>query len=242
MNEPVPQLPDDHFSTTRWTKVIEAAQRGDEEEGGKALEAFCWQYRSAIYHFIRRRGWSHEDAEDMVQAFFEQKIVDLWTARESFVHKARREKGGKFRSFLSFVVVCFVRDEWKKRHSIKAGGGVAFVPLTGPDGSPWPSEPAGNSDFDQDFDRSYAQTVLEVACRKNARSQQFLAILRGDKTQAAVAEELSMSTGSVKVAYHRFLQKLGEAIREEVRRTVGEDEAEVEEEIRYLMSRFGRAT
>src|SRR5207244_480811 len=99
------------FSTTQWTRVIQVIQRADAAGAAIALEESCQQYRDAIYSFIRRRGYSHEHAEDLVHEFFKTRILEKWKDRESFVHEAQR--GKKFRSFLSHVLIRFLQDQTK---------------------------------------------------------------------------------------------------------------------------------
>ena len=52
---------------------------------------------------------------------------------------------------------------------------------------------------------------------------------------AAMAEQLGMTEGAVKVAVHRLRQRYGELLRAEIAQTVATP-AEVEEELRYLVS------
>lgn len=79
-----------------------------------------------------------------------------------------------------------------------------------------------------------------MAIRNLKYANHHLAILKGQKQPAEAAKELGMSDGAFRVSHLRFRQRFGEAIRAEIRNLVGDDENEVNEEIRYLMSLLER--
>jgi hypothetical protein len=58
------------FDATRWSLVLEAAH-GRAEGGPEALARLCERYWPPLYAFARHRGFSPEDAQDLVQGFFE---------------------------------------------------------------------------------------------------------------------------------------------------------------------------
>jgi hypothetical protein len=82
----------DRFRTTRWDIALLSAQ--SQAPGYKeALAELCNLYWYPLYAFVRRRGHSPEDAQDLTQGFF----LDL------LEHKAFTrvdQENGKFRSFL----------------------------------------------------------------------------------------------------------------------------------------------
>ena len=57
------------FATTRWTVVLAAGGRGT-PQADVALEELCRTYWYPLYVYVRRRGHSREDAQDLTQAFF----------------------------------------------------------------------------------------------------------------------------------------------------------------------------
>ncbi len=75
------------FVETRWTRVLNA---GDPELGGAgvALDGLCRDYWYPLYSFIRRRGYEPEDAKDLTQGFFAERIEHYW-----FGHATRRRAG-----------------------------------------------------------------------------------------------------------------------------------------------------
>jgi RNA polymerase sigma-70 factor (ECF subfamily) len=57
------------FATTHWSIVAQSALT-DVPEAEDALTQLCESYWPPIYSFIRRRGFSPADAQDLTQAFF----------------------------------------------------------------------------------------------------------------------------------------------------------------------------
>lgn len=64
-----PSEPGD-FTATRWTQVVQAAERDGSVSAEQALEALCVRYWPAIYSFLRRKNHGPEDAADLAQGFF----------------------------------------------------------------------------------------------------------------------------------------------------------------------------
>ena len=80
------------FDSTRWTVVLEAAQ-SRAEGGPEALARLCERYWPPLYSFARHRGNGPEDAQDLVQGFFQHLI-------ESRALGTIDQAKGRFRSFL----------------------------------------------------------------------------------------------------------------------------------------------
>jgi hypothetical protein len=59
------------FPTTLWTVVLRAG-RDEPAQVRAALEQLCQAYWYPLYSFIQRRGYSAQDADDVMQAFFTQ--------------------------------------------------------------------------------------------------------------------------------------------------------------------------
>ena len=68
MTDPSPST-HDIFATTRWT-VILAAGGSSTPQSDHALEELCGTYWFPLYAYVRRRGATKEDAEDLTQKFF----------------------------------------------------------------------------------------------------------------------------------------------------------------------------
>jgi RNA polymerase sigma-70 factor (ECF subfamily) len=102
------------FVTTHWSVVL-AAGRNDTPRAQAALERLSRTYWYPLYAYVRRRGNSVEDAQDLTQEFFARLLEHHWVAR------ADRSKG-RFRSFLLMAMKRFLAKEWAKAKALKRGG------------------------------------------------------------------------------------------------------------------------
>ena len=109
------------FVTTHWSVVLTAG-RNDTTRAQDALARLCQTYWFPLYTYVRRRGYSPEDAQDLTQEFFARLLEHNWV-------KAADQAKGRFRSFLLSAMNCFLADEWDKARAQKRGGGVPLVPL-----------------------------------------------------------------------------------------------------------------
>jgi RNA polymerase sigma-70 factor (ECF subfamily) len=128
MSAPRPNVPD-HSLSTDWSNVIAAGSKSCSDQA-KALNELLQRYipvLTAHLHFKKRL--SPDQAEDLVQGFIQEKILD----RELF--KAATPSKGKFRTFLLTALDHFVIDRWRKESRASAGqmpaGPLAVEP--GPD-------------------------------------------------------------------------------------------------------------
>ena len=240
--QPAP-APGDVFATTRWTVVL-AAGRRSEPEADAALEELCRTYWYPLYAFVRRQGCSHEDAEDLTQAFFARFLA------KDYPEGLSQEKG-RFRAFLLAAMKHFLANEWDRAHSQKRGGGAAFLPLAWEEADSWyQSELADYLSPDKLYDRAWAVTLLERVIN-HLRDQSvaeghakffeklrpFLTAGNSSIRYGEVAAALDLSEGAARVAVHRLRQRYREALRQEIAQTLA-DPAQAEEEIRALFSAF----
>ncbi|WFB36031.1 sigma-70 family RNA polymerase sigma factor [Kiritimatiellota bacterium B12222] len=227
----------DRFQTTNWSLVL--AARGPSREADVALEDLCEKYWKPLYRFALQLGCPPEEAEDRVQSFF------LQVLRKELFHKACPQKG-KLRSFLLTAFRRHVQDEWTATNALKRGGDVEKVPFD----EAWQSD--SRLEKGEAFDREWARCILELALTRlksryglEGKAELFDALrpyLSGDRPEAgwqAVADEVGMSAGALKVALHRLRKRFAEALREEVLETLGEEEG-LEEELHYLLRVLGR--
>ena len=63
------------FQSTHWTLVLLAARSQSEEAARAALADLCQTYWPPLYTFLRRRGRSPGEAQDLTQAFFAHLIA-----------------------------------------------------------------------------------------------------------------------------------------------------------------------
>ena len=109
------------FPRTRWSLVLAATQR-DSTESAVALEAVCSAYWQPLYAYVRRRGYSTEDAQDLTQEFFARLLA------KDYLQNLRHQQG-KFRSFLLAYLKNFLLEQRRKVRALKRGGGQVFVSL-----------------------------------------------------------------------------------------------------------------
>src|SRR5207302_10940987 len=102
------------FATTHWSVVLTA--QGESPAAQEALEKLCRIYWWPLYGFVRRRGYSPEEAQDLTQAFFARLLErrDLETVRQ---------KKGRLRSYLLASLKHFLINERERAMSIKRGEG-----------------------------------------------------------------------------------------------------------------------
>lgn len=234
------------FVPTRWTVVLTAG-RADTTRAHEALARLCEAYWYPLYAYVRRCSYSPEDAQDLVQEFFAQLLSQNWVAR------ADRQKG-RFRSFLLMVLKRFLAKEREKARTLKRGGQVSLVPLQLDTAETrYAREPADTQTPDQMFERQWALTLLQTVLLrlrqdytrdgKGALFEKLESSLVGSReTQpyAALAAELSMTEGAVKVAVCRLRERYRDYLRADISQTVASP-AEVDAELRHLFRALARA-
>lgn len=236
-------LPPKHFATTHWS-VVAAAGRDSTVESRQALETLCEFYWQPLYFFVRRRGHSVEEAEDLIQGFF------LRLLEKGVVEKADRERG-RFRTFLLTSLKNYLADEWDKRQTKKRGSGQAVLSLDF-ESVQHLYRPGSFQSLSPDmvFTRRWVVTMVErtlVRLRdayKGAGREHLFERLKdrmnGDSNGASyqdLARDLDMTEGAARMAVHRMRQRFRDLLREEIAQTVAAPE-EVDEEMRALFSVF----
>jgi len=219
-----------------------AAGREESPQAAEALEKLCRTYWYPLYVYVRRRGYSPEDAQDLTQAFFAHLLS------KDFLSGVGPEKG-KFRSFLLACLKHFLADEWKKAHRAIRGGNQPPLALEsqGAEGR-YRLEPSKSMNAECLYERRWALTLLErvlarlreewtAAGKQNLFNELECELLGEDRadTYAQIAVRLGLSEGAVKMAVHRLREHYRELFREEIAQTVAEPQ-EIEEEMRHLFA------
>jgi RNA polymerase sigma factor (sigma-70 family) len=227
------------FGTTHWSVVL-AAGSSDSPQAADALERLCRTYWYPLYAYVRRRGYGHEDAQDLIQAFLLQ-LLD----RQSFARVDRSK--GRFRSFVLGGLNHFLADQRDRANAQKRGGGHSILSLDAQAaGQRYRLEPVDDRSPDRLFERSWAMALLDsVLARLEQefreagkaelfeRLRVFLVAGTAPETYAEVATETGMTAEAVRKAVHRLRHRYYELFRKEIAGTVA-DPSEVEEEMRYL--------
>jgi DNA-directed RNA polymerase specialized sigma24 family protein len=229
------------FATTRWS-VIERAGQYSTPEATAALEELCRTYWYPLYAYIRRRGESPEEAQDLTQEFLARLLTN------GALLQANRGKG-KFRSFLLASLNHFLVNEWEGRQTAKRGGGQRFVSLDNDEGARrYLLETASNETPEKLFERQWALTLLDQAlqklrqeCVKSGRGDQFdrlkgfLSCEGDEPSYAELAAEWGGTPNAVAAMVYRLRQRYRECVREEIAQTVAAP-GDLEEELRYLFT------
>ena len=225
------------FPTTRWTLVVAA---GDPDRKGArlALVSLCENYWYPLYAWLRRRGHSADEAQDLTQEFF----VRVLEGR--YLDRADPDKG-RFRSFILTSLKFFVADEEDRQRARQRGGG-AIVPLEFSSGEErYQREPSHDETPERIFERRWALSVLDRVVEKlreefvrHGRPEHFerlkvFLLGKSDAPYTALALEMKTSEGALKVAIHRLRKRYRDLFRQEIADTVA-DPAEVESELRFL--------
>ncbi len=225
------------FPTTRWTLVV-AAGDPQRKEARSALVSLCENYWYPLYAYLRRRGYPAAQAQDLTQEFF----IRLLEGR--YLDRADPEKG-RFRSFILTSLKFFVGDEEDRGRARKRGGGMV-VPLELSSGEErYQREPAHDETPERIFERRWALAMLDRVVERlrnefveHGRAEHFerlkmFLLGQSDAPYAALAREMNISEGSLKVAIHRLRKRYRDLFRQEIADTVA-DPAEVESELRFL--------
>jgi RNA polymerase sigma-70 factor (ECF subfamily) len=185
---------------------------------------------------------SADEAQDLTQEFFLQFL------NKAILLSANRA-AGRFRSYLAGSLKHFLNDQADRRGALKRGGGVTFLPLdlAGAE-ERYARDLQYHETPERIFDRRWAVTVvtqaseqLREALAREGRETLFQN-LRGylpggsePASCAALAEELGMTEGAVKVAIHRLRRRYRDLLRANVSHTLA-NPGEVDEEIRFLLN------
>jgi len=228
------------FSSTHWSMVLEA--QGESAAAEKALERLCRTYWWPLFSFVRRQGYSPEEAQDLTQSFFAVLL------KNRNLDAARQEKG-RLRSYLLASLKNFLGKAHRSAMTVKRGEGRPLVPLDELLARETADlEPANTLSPDRIYERCWAVTLLEQVLSRleqeyqvagNAalfeRLRQMLADEPDRFSQAEIAQELSMTEHAVKQAFYRMRQRYGLLLREEIANTVAAP-GDVEDELRHFIA------
>lgn len=228
------------FATTHWSLVRRAAGP-DSQVAQAALGALYETYAYPLYAYLRRRGQSPEESQDLVHQLF----LDL-LAKDQLAHVSPDK--GRFRSYLLSAANHALANEWARRSRQKRGGGELPVSLDALAAEErYRQEPADRQTPEKAFEQRWALALLErvlarletewtTAGRADA-FRELRGFLTGDHDLPGYAElgrRLGQSEGATRVAVHRLRQRYRDLLRAEIARTV-DTAAEVEDELRHLL-------
>src|SRR5262245_31015872 len=235
----------DVFPSTHWSVVLAAGRsKAEPEIAGAALAELCQVYWAPLYGFVRSRGYTVHDAQDLTQSFF------AYVLEHKVYARADRQKG-RFRSFLLASLKNFLADAADRERTLKRGGAQIFLPLHEEQAQEAESIFQTHSVMNNEnrlFDRSWAEALVAAALerlladyKREAKEQLFnelrIFIAGGAEpvpTYAELTYRLRITESTLRSHVTRLRARYREALRIEVRRTV-DSEKQVDQELRELL-------
>lgn len=232
------------FATTHWSIVLQAADSSSSEAAG-ALENLCRAYWYPLYAYVRRRGHSPHEAQDLTQEFFSRLL-----AGEGLAGVDRSK--GKFRSFLLAAMNHLLANEYRRSRTQKRGGGALHFSLDAIAAEErYGVEPVDQLSPDMLFERRWAETLLDRVVATlheewdaRERTQRFddlkvfLLDARGTVSLEEVASRLEVNVSTIKSAVQKLRRRYRDLFLEEIAQTVARPE-DVEDEVRRLFQALG---
>ena len=235
----------DFFPSTQWSVVLASGRSEAEPEVAQAaLAELCQTYWAPLYSFVRSRGYTVHDAQDLTQSFFAYLIEHQIYARVD------RQKG-RFRSFLLASLKNFLAHASDRERTLKRGGGQNFLPLHEAQIENAESlfqTHSRTSSEDRVFERSWAAALVTAGLERLAADykgeskeklfKELRVFLGGGvgppPPYAELAVRLRMTESTLRTQVTRLRARYREALHAEVRRTV-ETEAQAQEELHVLL-------
>ena len=236
----------DQFPDTHWTVLIQ--DKGKTPHMGSQEEQFtflCSRYWYPLYAYLRKRGHSSHDAQDLTQGFFTHLLSG---DRISNLDPSK----GRFRSYLLGAMDHYLSDRRKYQNAQKRGGGK--VPISIEEElaeNRYQDEPTDDLTPAKLFERKWALTILNES--KGLLEQEFSEQGKGaifseieaflietppPGAYAEIADKLKLKEDNVRAIVSRMRKRYKAILRDQVRATVSSAE-EIDGEIRDLISSFG---
>lgn len=234
--------------TTHWSVVQELAWPSDQlpsEKAQLALTQLCQDYWPPLYRFVRQRGYSRHDAQDLTQGFFAYLLE-----KKAYSHPDRSK--GRFRTFLLVLLKRYLSAARAHQGRQKRGGTQAIVSLDGH----WLTTmesieedallTAAPLDEERAFEWNWATALVSQAMDalsaeySSGQKARLLAELRpfltggvGLPTHEAAAARLGVSLETLRSHLFRLRARYRALLRAEVLRTVPQEQ-DIDEELRHL--------
>jgi DNA-directed RNA polymerase specialized sigma24 family protein len=221
--------------------VLRAREDESAESAREALSGFCEAYWPPLYSFLRHRGFSSADAQDLVQGFFAHLLE-----RNTLV-RADQQKG-RLRTFLLTSLQNFLFNEYDRARALKRGGGSQIVSIEEhlPEAEAAMLATSHLSDAGC-YDLVWASNIVARAWQNLQKAfvaegkAEWLEELRpfiagGSATppnQEEAAARLGVPIATLRTWLSRLRQRYRESLRMEVATTVS-NPADVDEELRHL--------
>lgn len=232
--------------TTHWSVVEDfSLPHVAPDRAQAALARICQDYWQPLYWFVRRRGYSREDAQDLIQGFF------AYLFEKQAITTSDRSKG-RFRTFLLALLKRYLCATRNYRSRQKRGGDRTMIVLDGeglPELEEIQDEALATSpplDEERLFEWNWAAALVtramadlnaEYSSGQKARVfselRPFLTGGLGLPTYEAAGARLGVPLETLRSHLFRLRARYRDLLRAEVLRTVPK-ETDIDEELRYL--------
>jgi len=219
------------FAQTRWSVVITARDH-ESPQAQAALARLCEIYWYPIYAFLRRKGHSTHEAEDLTQGFFAHVLQREW------LRNVGPEKG-RFRTFVLRCLTNFVLNQPRTAPTVSIDFSDAEERYI--------AEPVHTVTPERLFELRWAASLLEraAACLKaeaqaagNLERFELLLLYVSRETAPGtfmeVASRLGISEPAARQEVSRLRKRYRDAIRSEISETVASSR-DVDAELDHLL-------
>jgi hypothetical protein len=222
-----------HFQTTEWTKILSTPV------GESILSELYMKYWKPVYSYLRRKGFNNDQAKDIIQGFFTEKVLG-----QQLLLKADRTKG-KFRTFLLTAIKNYTIDLHR-----------ANRPMQELDDRADKSADIGNPEleFDLVWAKKLLQSVLEeleAECRSRDKMTHWDIFRTWFLEPNVDSEKVDMSAicdkydiDDVSTAYN-MISNLKKRFRNILRHRFScyiDSDTEIDNEINYFINIFSKST
>ena len=221
--------------------MLRAIDEESADSAQQALSGFCEAYWPPLYSFLRHRGFSSADAQDLVQGFFAHLL------EQNTLNHADQQKG-RLRTFLLGSLQNFLYNEYDRARALKRGGGRQVVSIEEhlPEAEAAMLATAHLSDVGC-YDLVWASTIVSrawqslqndfVAEGKAEWLEELRPFVAGGSVvplnQEQAAARLGVPIATLRTWLSRLRQRYRESLRTEVANTVS-DPADVDQELHHL--------
>lgn len=236
----LPAKPNKSFPTTQWS-IVMRLRSDDTAVARQAVEDIFTSYRYPLYGYLRSTGVNHEDAEDLLQGFFEKML------RTESLGTADQDRG-RLRTFLltslSRFKLNFQRGEQRRHQHVRVE-----ADLQDADAARWQLEgPSTHPTPEHDYDRLWAAELIahtrarlldKYAQRgRQALHDALVPLLSSTLPETGafhdISARLGMTENALRVALSRMRKDFRDLLLEEVKRTLDTD-SDARTEIQYLV-------
>ena len=196
--QPKRSVPERKASTSTSRSLLQHLHDNDQE----AWDKFVLLYTPLVWHWCRRMNLPVQDSADVFQEIFQSVSVH-------FANFHRDRPGDTFRGWLRTITKNKVLDHFRKQLNEPQGVG-------GTEAKAWLSGvPEVTNDLDEQFDENETdhplfRKALELiqGSFEETTWRAFLGVVVDGRSPQDVAEKLHISSGAVRVAKCRVLQRL----------------------------------